>query len=241
MAKIPTYIEVKRVSLIRKLNPVKGWSEWFVDDEYFADVEDAVAAYFNQMKEFWSIRTSYVDWRKAFSSLDLDKSRQLSELAEVLRSLNAQTKKTLKTLIYSTERQGAPDLLLKRGDNCFFVEIKVADSLSNQQLKWLKEMKKIDLKTFIVRVKPVMEGIQLKKNDFIIQEFEKYMLEYISRSETPTAEKAFAHAKRSLTKFDDYRIYSTLEFESDIHKLFGSERLDRTYDKLFKENKKDKQ
>ncbi len=241
MAKTVSDIEVKRISLNRNLNPAKGWSEWFVDDEYFADVEDAVAAYFNQMKEFRSIRTSYVDWREAFSSLDLDKSRQLSELAELLRSLNADAKKTLKTLISSTDRKGAPDLLLKRGDKIFFLEVKVADSLSNQQLKWLKEMKKLGLETFIVRVKPVKEGIQLKKNDFIIQEFEKYMLEYISRSDIPTAEEAFAHAKRSLTKFDDYRIDSTLEFESAVHRLFGKERLDRTYDKLFKENKKDKQ
>ena len=241
MAKIPAEIEVDRISLNRKLNPAKGWSEWFVDDEYFTDVEDAVAAYFNQTKEFLSFRTSYKVWQEAFSSLDLDKRRLSSKLAELLRSLDVKTKKTLKILIHSTERKGAPDLLLKKGGKNFFVEVKVRDSLSNQQLKWLKVMKKIGLETFIVRVKPVKEGIQLKKNDFIIQEFEKHMLEYINRTETPTAKKAFAHAKRSLTNFDDYRIDSTLEFESEIHKLFGKERLGRTYDKLFKDKKKDKQ
>ena len=60
------------------------------------------------------------------------------------------------------------------------------------------------------------------------------MLEYINGSESPNAAEAFAHAKRALTNFDEYRIDSTIEFEADIHRLFGNGRLEKTFDKLVK-------
>ena len=235
MAKIPSDIKVNKISLDRKLNPAKGWSEWHVAGEYFDEVEDAVIAHFSQTKEYEGLRTSYKVWREAFSSIDLKSNRQKSELATLLQSLKPNSLKALKTLIRSTERRGAPDLLLRRNGNFRFAEVKVSDSLSNQQLKWLEELHRIGFETFVIRVTPSKKGIQLKKNEFIIREFEKSMFEYINSSESPNAAEAFAHAKRALTNFDEYRIDSTLEFEADIHRLFGNDRLEKTFDKLINE------
>ena len=240
MAKIPSDIELMKISLNRKLNPAKGWSEWHVADEYFAEVEDAVIAYFSQTKEYDGIRTSYKVWREAFSSIDLNSNRQKSELTILLQSLKPNDTKALKVLIKSTDRKGAPDLLLKkRKDKFIFAEVKVTDSLSLQQLKWLREMRSMGIENYVIRVKPLINDIQLTKHEFINREFEKSMLEYINGSESPNATEAFAHAKRSMTKFDDYRIDSTLEFEADIHRLFGNDRLEKTFKKLIKENEKD--
>ena len=61
------------------------------------------------------------------------------------------------------------------------------------------------------------------------------MFDYINSSESPNAVEAFAHAKRALTNFDEYSINSTLEFEADIHRLFGNDRLEKTFDKLINE------
>ena len=235
MAKIPSDIELMKISINRKLNRAKGWSEWHVAGDYFAEVEDAVIAYFSQSKEYDGIRTSYKVWREAFSSIDLNSNRQKSELTILLKSLQPNDIKALKELIKSTDRKGAPDLLLKRNGKPVFAEVKVSDSLSSQQLKWLKEMKSIGIENFVIRVKPLNDGIQLKKNEFINREFERRMLEYINGSESPNAAEAFAHAKRALTNFWEYRIDSTLEFEADIHRLFGNDRLEKTFDKLIKE------
>ena len=235
MAKIPSDIKVNKISLDRKLNPTKGWSEWHVAGEYFDEVEDAVIAHFSQTKEYEGLRTSYKVWREAFSSIDLKSNRQKSELATLLQSMKPNAIKALKTLIQSTERRGAPDLLLKHGDKFRFAEVKVSDSLSNQQLIWLEELRKIAVETFVIRVTAVNKGIQLKKNEFIIREFEKSMVEYINSSESPNAAEAFAHAKRSLTNFKEYRIDSTLEFEADIHRLYGDDRLEKTFNKLIQE------
>ena len=234
MAKIPSYIELMKISLNRKLNPAKGWSEWCVADEYFAEVEDAVIAYFSQTKEYDGFRTSYKVWREAFSSIDLNSNRQKSELTILLQSLKPNDTKALKALINSTDRKGAPDLLLKHEGKPIFAEVKVSDSLSSQQLKWLREMKSIGIENFVIRVKPLKDGIQLKKNEFINREFERHMLEYINGSESPNAAEAFAHAKRALTNFGEYKIDSTIEFEADIHRLFGNDRLEKTFDKLIK-------
>ncbi len=239
MAKIPSDIKVNKISLDRKLNPAKGWSEWHAAGEYFAEVENAVIAHFSHTKEYEGLRTSYKVWREAFSSIDLKSNRQRSELATLLQSLKPNSIKALKTLIRSTERRGAPDLLLRRNGNFRFAEVKVSDSLSNQQLKWLEELHRIGFETFVIRVTPSKKGIQLKKNEFIIREFEKSMFEYINNAESPNAAEAFAHAKRALTNFDEYRIDSTLEFESDIHRLFGIDKLEKTFDKLI--NEKDRE
>ena len=239
MVKIPSDIEVVKLSLDRKLNPAKGWSEWRVVDAYFAEVEDAVIAHFSQTKEYDGFRTSYKVWREAFSSIGLKLNRQKSELATLLRSLKPNSIKALKALTESTDRRGAPDLLLKRKDKFSFAEVKVSDSLSSQQLKWLKEMSSIGMENFVIRVKVLKNGIQLKKSEFINREFEKAMLEYINDSDSPNAAEAFAHAKRALTNFGEYRIDSTLEFEADIHRLFGRDRLEKTFDKLIKEQSRE--
>ncbi len=239
MAKIPSDIEVVELSLDRKLNPSKGWSEWHVADAYFAEVEDAVIARFSQTKEYDGFRASYKVWREAFSSIDLKSNRQKSELANLLQSLKPHKTKALKALTESTDRKGAPDLLLKRKDKFSFAEVKVSDSLSSQQLKWLKEMSSIGMENFVIRVKPLEDGIQLKKSEFINREFKKAMLEYINDSDSPNAAEAFAHAKRALTNFGEYRIDSTLEFEADIHRLFGRDRLEKTFDKLIKEKSRE--
>ncbi|TFB10185.1 VRR-NUC domain-containing protein [Candidatus Marinimicrobia bacterium MT.SAG.3] len=235
MTEISSEIEVTKISLNRKLNPAKGWSEWYVAGEYFAEVEDAVIAHFSQTKEYEGLRTSYKVWRDAFSSIDLKSNRKKSGLATLLQSLNPNSIKALKRLIRSTERRGAPDLLLKHGDKFRFAEVKVSDSLSNQQLKWLEELRSIGFETFVIRVTPSKKGIQLKKNEFIIREFEKSMFEYINSSESPNAAEAFAHAKRALTNFEEYSINSTLEFEADIHRLFGNDRLEITFSRLINE------
>ena len=135
MAKIPSDIEVVELSLDRKLNPSKGWSEWHVADAYFAEVEDAVIAQFSQTKEYNGFRTSYKVWREAFSCIGLKLNRQKSELATLLRSVKPNSIKALKALTESTDRRGAPDLLLKRKDKFVFAEVKVSDSLSSQQLQ----------------------------------------------------------------------------------------------------------
>lgn len=239
MAKIPSDIVVMKISISRKLNPAKGWSEWNVADEYYAEVEEAVIAYFSQTKEYDGFRTSYKVWREAFSGMNLKSDRQKSELTILLQSLKPYETESLKALIKTTDRKGAPDLLLKHEDKFIFAEVKVSDSLSSRQLKWLKEMKRIGIENFVIRVKPEREGIQLKKNEFINREFEKSMLEYINGSESPNAPEAFAHAKRALTNFGEYSIGSTLEFEADIHRLFGNDRLERTFDKLIKEHNRE--
>ena len=239
MAKIPSDIEVVELSLDRKLNPSKGWSEWRVADAYFAEVEDAVIAHFSQTKEYNGFRTSYKVWREAFSSIGLNSNQQKSELANLLQSLKPNDTKALKALTESTDRRGAPDLLLKRKDKFSFAEVKVSDSLSSQQLQWLKEMSSIGMENFVIRVKVLEDGIQLKKSEFINREFKKAMLEYINDSDSPNAAEAFAHAKRALTNFGEYRIDSTLEFEADIHRLFGRDRLEKTFDKLIKEKSRE--
>ena len=239
MAKIPFDIKVVKISLNRKLNPSKGWSEWHVADAYFAEVEDAVIAHFSQTKEYNGFRTSYKVWREAFSSIGLNSNQQKSELANLLQSLKPNDTKALKALTESTDRRGAPDLLLKRKDKFSFAEVKVSDSLSSQQLQWLKEMSSIGMENFVIRVKVLEDGIQLKKSEFINREFKKAMLEYINDSDSPNAAEAFAHAKRALTNFGEYRIDSTLEFEADIHRLFGRDRLEKTFDKLIKEKSRE--
>ena len=234
MTKIPPDVEVRKISLERKVNTEKGWSEWSVGDSFFPDVEDAVLVRYSAKEGFSGIRTPYRIWKEAFRGIGSNRKSSSNRLVTVLQSMDSGATGALTSLIRSTERKGAPDLLLEKEGELFFVEVKVSDSLSKQQLVWLKGMIGAGLNVFIVRVRPEYVGTQVTQDDYIIGEFEKEMSEYISETDNPEMQNAFAHAKRSLTKFDGYEVNSSLEFESRIHKLYTAERLDETFNRLSK-------
>ncbi|MCH8928462.1 MAG: VRR-NUC domain-containing protein [Candidatus Marinimicrobia bacterium] len=234
MAKIPDDIEVRKIGLERKVNPEKGWSEWWAGTQFYPDVEDAVLAYYVANGNFSGIRTTYRIWKEAFRGIGTNRKSSSNQLITVLRSLDSGATDALKSLIKSTDRKGAPDLLLSKDGEVYFAEVKVSDSLSTQQLAWLKGMISTGLNVFIVRVKPDYVGVQVTKDDYIIGEFEKEMWDYISSADNPEMRNAFAYAKRSLTNFDGYDINSALEFESRIHKLYTTERLEETFNRLSK-------
>lgn len=216
------------------MNSGKGWSEWRVGDKFFPDVEDAVLAHYKSEENYSGIRTTYRIWKEAFRGIGTDRRSTSNPLVALLQSLGDPAKDVLLSLIRSTERKGAPDLLLEKDSEIYFAEVKVSDSLSTQQLAWLKGMTAAELNVFIVRVKPGLNGVQITKDEYLIGEFEKEMSEYISHAENPEMRNAFAYAKRSLTKFDGYDINSSLEFESRIHKLYTTERLEETFNRLSK-------
>ena len=234
MAKIPPDIEVRKIGLERKVNNAKGWSEWSIGESFFPDVEDAVLVHYSAKEGYSGIRTPYRIWKEAFRGIGTDRRSSSNRLIAVMRSLESGATDALKSLISSTERKGAPDLLLEKEGEIYFAEVKVSDSLSTQQLAWLKGMIAAGLNVFIVRVKPKNIGAKITKDEYLIREFEKEMSEYISSAEHPEMRNAFAYAKRSLTKFDGYDINSSLEFESRIHKLYTTERLEETFNRLSK-------
>jgi len=238
MAKIPPAVEVRNISLERKVNSVKGWSEWSVGEIFFPDVEDAVLFYYSAAADYSGIRTPYRLWKEAFRRIGSLRSASSNKLVSALQSLESGASDSLKKLIKSTERKGAPDLLLEREGELYFVEVKVSDSLSKQQSAWLKGMIDAGLNVFVVRVKPVYIGAQVTEDEYLIREFEKQMTGYISDADNPEIHKAFAHAKRSLTNFNGYSLISSLEFESRIHKLYTAERLEETFKRLAREKKR---
>ena len=234
MAKIPSDMKVRKISLERKVNSEKGWSEWLVGKSFFPDVEDAALVHYSAREGYSGMRTPYRIWKEAFRGIGSKRKSSSSRLVAILQSLDSGASDALKTLIKSTERKGAPDLLLEKDGKTYFAEVKVSDSLSKEQLIWLKGMTAAGLNVFIVRVKPDYVGVQVSEDEYLIREFEKEMSEYISGTDNPEMQNAFAHAKRSLTNFNGYEINSSLEFESRIHKLYTTERLEETFNRLSK-------
>ncbi len=234
MAQSSSDIVERKIRLERKLNPEKGWSEWFVGGKYFQDVEDAELEYLSSESGVSGIRTPYRIWKEAFGGIKNSRKKRANKLVEALRSFDFHKLEAIKELIDSTNRKGAPDLLVMRGENIHFVEVKVSDSLSNEQANWLEGLMNSGIDAYLIRVKPEHIGKQVTRDRYIISTIEEQMLEYIKETDRPNPVDAFASAKRSLTGFDGYSLDSTVEFESRIHKLFSGKKIEESYHRLIK-------
>ena len=227
-------IVVRKIRLDRKLNPDKGWSEWFVGTEYYPDVEDAVLEYLISESGVSGLRTPYRFWKEAFGGMKNSRGKRANKLVEALRSFDFHELEAIKELIDSTNRKGAPDLLVIQGENIHFVEVKISDSLSNEQTNWLEGLLDTGFDAYLIRVKPEYIGKQMTRDQYIISTIEEQMLKYINDTDHPNPVDAFASAKRSLTGFDGYSLDSTVEFESRIHKLFAGNKIEESYHRLIK-------
>lgn len=227
-------IAVRKIRLDRKLNPDKGWSEWLVGTEYYPDVEDAVLEYLSSESGVSGLRTPYRIWKEAFGGIKNSREKRANKLVELLRSFDSDKLETIKELIDSTSRKGAPDLLVTEGENIHFVEVKVSDSLSDEQTHWLEGLMNSGINAYLIRVKPEYIGKQMTRDRYIISTIEEQMLKYIKDTDHPNPVDAFASAKRSLTGFDGYNLNSTLEFESRVHKLFAGNKIEESYQRLIK-------
>ena len=234
-AKSSKEIEVRKIRLERKLNPDKGWSEWFVGGKYYPHVEDAALEYLISESGFGGLRTPYRLWKEAFGGIKNNRIKQrANKIDEALRSFDPLKLKAIKELIDSTSRRGAPDLLVIQGENIQFVEVKVSDSLSNEQKNWLNGLMDSGIDAYLIRVKPEHNGKQMTRDEYIISAIEEQMLNYIKDTAHPNPVDAFASAKRSLTGFNGYSLDSTVEFESRIHKLFAGNKIEKSYHRLIK-------
>ena len=234
-AKSSKEIEVRKIRLERKFNPDKGWSEWFVGGKYFPDVEDAALEYLISESGGSGLRTPYRLWKEAFGGIKNNRIKQrANKIVEALRSFDSRKLESIKELIDSTNRKGAPDLLVVQGENIQFVEVKVSDSLSNEQTNWLEGLLNAGINAYLIRVKPEHNGKQMTRDEYIISAIEEEMLKYINDTAHPNSIDAFASAKRSLTGFDGYSLDSTIEFESRIHKLFAGNKIEESYHRLIK-------
>ena len=228
-------IEVRKIKLERKLNPDKGWSEWFVGGKYYPDVEDATLEYLISETGISGLRTPYRIWKEAFGGINNSRKKQrANKLVEALRSFDSHKLEAITELIDSTDRKGAPDLLVMQGENIYFVEVKVSDSLSNEQTNWLEGLINTGINAYLIRVIPEYIGKQMTRDEYIISTIEEQMLKYIKNTDHPNPVDAFASAKRSLTGFDGYSLDSTVEFESRIHKLFEENKIEESYHRLIK-------
>ena len=226
---------VRKIRLERKLNPEKGWSEWFVGGKYYPDVEDAALEYLISEAGVSGLRTPYRIWKEAFGGIKNSRKIQLAnKLVETLRSYDSYKLEAITELIGSTNRKGAPDLLVMQGENIHFVEVKVSDSLSDEQTNWLEGLMNSGIDAYLIRVKPANIGKQMTRDQYIISTIEEQMLKYIKDTDHPNPVDAFASAKRSLTGFDGYSLDSTVEFESRIHKLFAGNKIEESYQRLIK-------